>query len=169
MNETSNKNNSPAGSRYATPFNVDLSNLEFKKNFTEYFKRVSSLSGPIKDLMANPSTADFIEENLGPSFGLTPEQKTEITRIIRDVLLGDLFIGEMTQEISSRTRLAPDEAKKNVNLIISELFQPAIEDIKKLQAQKFPEKINKPAVSEKPDLKIEPDINRNNIVDLRNK
>lgn len=160
-------NNTPTNSRYTTPFDVDrYSGSNYSSIY--FFQKVSALSDSIKDIMANPSTAEFLEEKLGPSFNLTVEQKIEITRIIRDVLLGDLFIGEMAQKISVRMKLSPDEAKKVGNLIVSELFGPAIEDIKKLQIEKFPEKINKP-IPEKPDLKIESDINKNNIVDLRNR
>lgn len=155
-------------SSHATPFNVDLFGSKPKNFFTEYTMRVLSLPESLKNILMDPSTADFIEDNLGSSFNLTPEQKIEITRIIRDVLLGDLFIGDMVQNISDRMNLVLDEAKKIGNLIVSELFRPAIEDIKKIQAERFPEKINRP-IHEKPDLKIEPEINKNNIVDLRNK
>lgn len=166
MNRDQN-NNPSTNSKYVTPFDVDKHS---KSNYSSlsFFQKVSSLTDSIKDLMANPSTADFIEENLGQNFNLNPEQKTEITRIIRDVLLGDLFIGEMAQNISLKAKLSPDEAKRVKDSIVSVLFKPAAEDIKKLQTQKFPEKINRP-ILEKTDLKIEPNINRNNIVDLRNK
>lgn len=169
MNNTLNiRNNISEDSKYATPFNVDLFGVKPENYFANYSKVVLSLPESIKKILMDYSTAEFIEENLGPNFNLTPEQKVEITRIIRDVLLGDLFIGDMIQKISDRMNLAPDEAKKIGNLIVSELFRPAIEDIKKIQAERFPEEINRPT-SEKPDLKIEPDINKNNIVDLRNK
>lgn len=170
--------NKQEDSGYATPFNVDFSNSKPKNFFAEYTMKILSLPESIKNILMDSSTAEFIEENLGPNFNLTPEQKTEITRIIRDVLLGDLFIGEMSQNISIRMNLAPDEAKGIKDLIISELFKPATEDIKKLQTERFPEKINRPStpaepqvpkIPDRPDLKIESDINRNNIVDLRNK
>ncbi len=162
------QNNNIEYDTYATPFDVDLSTPKSEKFFEAYTIKVTSLPELIKNILMDSSTAEFIEENLGPNFNLTPEQKIEITRIIRDVLLGDLFIGEMLQNISDRMKLLPDEARKLGNLIVSELFGPAIEDIKKMQIEKFPEKINRP-IPEKPDLKIEPDINKNNIVDLRNK
>ncbi len=155
-------------SSYATPFNVDLFGVKPENYFAIYTKIVLSLPESIKNILMDFSTAEFIEENLGSSFNLTSEQKTEITRIIRDVLLGDLFIGEMAQSVSIKAKLDPDEAKKIKDSIVSVLFKPAAEDIKKLQTERFPEKINKP-IPEKPDLKIEPDINRNNVVNLRNK
>lgn len=174
---TDQTNNNQANSRYATPFDVDnYSGSNYSS--LSFFQKVSSLPDSIKNIMADPSTTDFIEDTLGPNFKLTNNQKTEITRIIRDVLLADLFIGEMAQSISVKAKLAPDEAKGISDLIVSELFGPAIEDIKRIQAQIFTERVNKPTtivesrppkIPERPDLKVDPDINRNNIVDLRNK
>lgn len=179
MNNFLNQRNDSSSDRaYATPFNIDLHSVNSEDFFAEYIQRVRSLPESVKNVLMDTSTAEFIEENLGPNFNLTSEQKTEITRIIRDVLLEDLFIGDMAQSISARMRVAPDEAKRIKDSIVSVLFKTATEDIKKLQTDKFPEKVNRPAMTteprapkipERPDLKIGPDINKNNIVDLRNK
>lgn len=179
MDDTLNsQKNIPEDSVYVTPFNVDLFGVKPENYFEVYSKMVLSLPESIRNILMDFSTAEFIEENLGLNFSLNKEQKTKITRIIRDVLLGDLFIGEMSQNISVRMGLAPDEARGIKDLIVSELFKPATEDIKKLQTERFPEKINRPSITtepqvpkipDRPDLKIESDINRNNIVDLRNK
>lgn len=169
MDDASNQqDNIPGDSTYATPYNVDLFLPKPKNFFEEYTRKVLSLPESVRNILMDSSTAEFIEDNLGSSFNLTLEQKTEITRVIRDVLLGDLFIGEMAQNISVKAKIAPDEAKGIRDLIVSSLFKPATEDIKKLQIQKFPEKIGRP-IPGRPDLKIESDINRNNVVDLRNR
>src|SRR3989344_7123413 len=89
-------------SSYATPFNVDFSGPKSKNYFTEYTARVLSLPESIKNILMDSPTAEFIEENLGPTFNLTPEQKTEITRIIRDILLGDVSLNSMPSLISSK-------------------------------------------------------------------
>jgi len=118
--------------------------------------------------MANPSTAEFMEENLGPNFNLDNEQKKKITIIIRDILLGDTSLNSMPVLISSKLNIDPNTSAQIANKIMGGLFEPAIEDLKKIQIKSFPEKINRP-ITEKPDLKIEPGINKNNVVDLRNK
>lgn len=150
------------------PYEIDLEELlANQKNWDVFANKFIKLPINIKNILSPSSTSDYLK-NLSEDLNFNHDQSAELSRIIRDVLLGDLFIGDMVQNISDRMNLALDEAKKMGNLIVSELFRPAIEDIKKLQAEKFPEKINKPT-SEKPDLKKEPSINRNNIVDLRNK
>src|SRR3989344_7242464 len=96
--------NNREDSSYATPFNVDFPGPKSKNFFTEYTARVLSLPESIKNILMDSSTAEFIEEKLGPNFNLTSGQRTEITRIIRDVLLGDMFIGEMSQNISAKLK-----------------------------------------------------------------
>ncbi len=170
--------NIPEDSMYATPYNVDLFLPKSKNFFTEYTTRVLSLPEPVRNVLMDFSTAEFIEETLRPNFNLTTEQITEVTRVIRDVLLGDVSLNSMPDLISSKLNTNQDISVQIANKIINGLFSPAIEDITKLQTQKFPEKIGKPnmplrpqapRIPERPDLKIEPDINRGNIIDLRNK
>ena len=173
-----NKNNNPSTTtQYATPFDVD-NNSESSYSSISFFQKVSLLPDSIKNIMANPSTAEFIEENIGPSFNLTSEQKTEVTRIIRDILLGDAPLSSTPDLISSKLNTDQNTSVQIANKIVSDLFGPAIEDIKKLQNERpqenmsrptMPSKPQIPRIPERPDLKIEPDINRNNVVDLRNK
>jgi len=162
MNDTLNQqqDNILGGQLYTTPFNVDLFEVKSEDYFTAYTKMVLTLPESIRSILMDSSTAEFIEENLGPSFGLNKESKIEITRIIRDILLGDVSLNSMPSLISSKLNTDQNTSVQIANKIVNDLFGPAIEDIKKLQA---------PKISEKPDLKIDPSINRNNIVDLRNK
>src|SRR3989344_8449001 len=167
--------NEQEDSSYATPFNVDFVGSKPKNYFTEYTGRVLSLPESIKNILMDSSTAEFIEENLGQNFDLNREQKTEITRIIRDILLGDFSLNSMSGLISSKLNIDQNTSTQIANKIVNDLFGPAIEDIKKLQAERFSEKIRPveptrpqtPKIPERPDLRIEPDVNRNNVVDLR--
>lgn len=169
--------NEQENSSYATPFNVDFFGSKPKNFFAEYTMRVLSLPESIKNILMDSSTAEFIEDGLGPNFNLNRIQITEITRIIRDILLGDLSLNDTTSTISQNLKVSPTVANQIQNKIMNDLFGPAVEDIKKIQKEKPPQSqyIPRPAPSrppvapERPDLKIEPDINRNNIVDLRNK
>jgi len=173
MNEDQ-KDNVKSG--YFTPFDVDRHLAEYSS--TSFFQRVGSLPDSLKDIMANPSTAEFIEEKLGTEFSMNYVQKIEVTRIIRDVLLGDISINAMASKISENLEIDSTVAYQIQSKIVNELFGPAIEDIKKLQTERFPEKPDRPVAPMRPqtqkitegsDLKIDPDINRNNVVDLRNK
>lgn len=158
-------------SAYATPFNVDLF-LSYQENFfEEYRKKVLSLPVSVRDIMMDISTAEFIEERLGPTFNLNLEQKTWITRIIRDVLFGDIFIGDMTTIISKKLNTDSQVAQQITIKILNELFASAIEDIKKIQRDRFASRIGpvSPA-SQTPRNSVPPTqvVNENNIIDLRN-
>lgn len=174
MDETLNKQ---GDSSYATPFNVDFFGAKPKNYFTEYTIRVLALPESIKSLLMDSSTAEFIEDNLGQNFKLTREQITEVTRIIRDILLGDISINDMAGKISEKLRVGPTVASEIQSKIINDLFGSAIDDIKKIQKERFPQPqyvprpapFRPPTAPDRPDLKIEPNVNRNNVVDLRNK
>ena len=86
----------------ATPFNVDLFSPSGENFFEEYTKKVTPLSASVKNVLMDDSTTNFVEEDLGSTFGLNLEQKTEVLRIVRDILLGDLFIGDMVVTISKK-------------------------------------------------------------------
>jgi len=78
------------------------------------------------------STAEFIEDGLGPNFNLNRIQITEITRIIRDILLGDLSLNDTASTISQNLKVSPTVANQIQNKIMNDLFGPAVEDIKKI-------------------------------------
>jgi|SRR3989338_127502 len=157
MDEIINEQENPG---YATPFNVDLFGSKPKNFYAEYTRRVLALPESVRNIMMDSSTAEFVGENLSSTYNLTAEQGTEITRIIRDILLGDAPLNSMPSLISSKLDTDQETSSQIANKIVNELFSPAIEDIKKLQADRPPER---------PDLKIDPSINKNNIVDLRNR
>lgn len=156
--------NIPEDSVYATPYNVDLFLPKPKNFFTEYTRRVLALPEPIRNILMDSATAEFIEENLGSNFSLNKEQKTEATRIIRDVLLGDVSINEMAGKISENLEIDPTTAYQIQGKIVNELFGSVIEDIKKTQKDlpAQPQYIPPPPRSQNPPT------NPNNVVDLRN-
>jgi len=164
---------------YATPFNVDLSLPHSKSFFDEYLEKALSVPESIKNILMATSSAEFIENNLGPNFSMNSKQITEITRLIRDILISELFLGDFPMLISKKLNVDMQTADQMARKIATELFAPAIEDIKEFQKQKFvsktgqfqqPEKQHLSSFYQnKPDLKINPEINPNNVIDLRNK
>lgn len=181
-----NKQRTPTDSAYATPYDVDLSSLA-SGYFSEYLRKVASLPESIKNILMDSSTANFIEENLGPGFGLNKKQKTEVTRIIRDVLLGDVSINEMAGKISENLEIDPTVAYQIQSKIVGELFGAAIEDIKNMQKELSPQKppltsgqpreqysnptqprYIPPQQPQPPTRSQEPPVSPGNVVDLRN-
>ncbi len=179
MDENLDSQKNSDNSTYATPFSVDLFSSDEQGFFEKYTRKVFSLPTSIKDILMDTSTTDFIEEHLGSVFGLNLEQKTWVTRVIRDVLLGDLFIGDMITAIAQKLNIDSQVAQQIMGKIINELFATAIEDIKKIQREKFPDRVGHgnvttnpanamPRPPTPPQMKNGPPVNQNNIVDLRN-
>lgn len=121
---------------YPTPYDVDIGSLN-SNDLEGFISRTLALPQILGRILTNFSTAEFIEEKLGVVFGLNTNQKKEIARIIRDVILADIYIGDMPAQISSKLGVDQSMATEIARAIVSQLFAPVIEDIKKLQLQKF--------------------------------
>ncbi len=144
MNEENNQNidQEVQEGNYYTPYNVGLDEIS-GTDLERYISHASGLPDKIDAILTGFGTAEFIEERLGVKLQLTTEQKTEITKIIRDVLLGDTFIGDMPTIISQKLNLDQNTSRETSSMLISELFAPAIEEIKKMQAANFPDRVGK--------------------------
>ena len=91
----------------------------------------------LANLLTNNKTSSFIE-SLTQKYVQLSVQGSDIARLIRDVVLADMFIGDMPQELSQRLGIDPTTAREVANQIISQLFAPVIEDLKKVHREKFP-------------------------------
>lgn len=164
---------------YFTPYSVDIFQYDNPADIERYMKKFTRLNEKIKNIIFDYSSAEFIQDRLVPTFDLSNEQAKEATRIIRDVLITYLFIGDMGREISHRLNIDQSTADKMSAMIISDLFTPAIEDIKKEQNAAFmgrtgerpiaPKSPPRPAQFTIPNPAASLDVNRNNLLDLRNK
>lgn len=158
----------------------DIEKPEDRLNF---FKLFDGSTQKIKELLPSMEIAEKIM-NIGTTFGLDEFDTEAISLAVRKIAMGEIFVGDGVDFIANETELPRERAKSLVSLIVNEILAPALDDIKKIQSQKFPEKVAKtsetpkpfipsrpapPKFSERPDLKIEPDISKNNIVDLRNR
>ncbi len=157
---------------YNTPYTIDLESLQSESAVKEYMDQVKRCPPSILALMTNESTADFLEDNLGPTFGIEESAVENITRIIKDVLLGKLFAGDITQTIIQTTGADQTTAQKIRDKIVKELFAPALEEIKKIQREKFPDRTRQGTTSEPtnttpPPTKEVSSINQSNVINLR--
>ena len=125
---------------YITPFNL-FPKSEFS-SYEKYADYVSKLPKSIRTILVSSITADFIEDQLRPQFNLTEAQSIQVTEIIRDILLANLFIGDMTNSIKEEAGLTPENAKKISDMIVGQLFAPAIQDIKQIQKENFPDRLS---------------------------
>lgn len=153
-----------------SPYNVDLQELMSNQSSWEVFaNKFIKLPRSIKDLMLTNS-AEFLW-SLGHRLNLSEDQSSELSRIIRDILLGDIFIGDMAAIISQKLNEDLSAGKSIANEIVRDLFMPAIEDIKRIQKEKFGDRPREEIRSNaNPGSQIgkQAEINQSNVIDLRN-
>ena len=105
-------------------------------NWERFQDKIDTLPENLYGLLADERTADFIG-SLTRSHAQLNVRGSDIARIIRDVVLADIYIGDMPAQISSKLGVDQNIALEIARTIVSQLFAPVIDDIKKLQLQKF--------------------------------
>ncbi len=98
--------------------------------------KIENLPPTLANLLADNKTSDFVE-SLSQKYIQLSARGTDIARIVRDVILADIYIGDMPAQISSKLGVDQNMALEIARVIVSQLFASVIEDIKKLQLQKF--------------------------------
>jgi len=139
-------------SSYPSPYDVDMRNMNSSR-LEEYISKTLKISASLGKILTGFSTAEFIEEKLGPAFGLNVEQKKEIARIIRDLILSDIGINQLENNISSRLAVDMNAAKQISDKLKNELLSPIMNEL--LQNSRLNQNNTSP-------------VNPNNIIDLRN-
>ncbi len=157
-----------------TPYNIDLDILSADETlWSSFAKKFVILPKDVKDILLLDNTTAFLLD-ISHQLTLNEEQTKELTRIIRDVLLGDIFINDMSATISQKLNADQQTAQQIRDKIVKELFASAIEDIKKIQQDKFPDRVGQGSVSTMPQppappqMKNVPPVNQSNVIDLRN-
>lgn len=148
---------------YHTPYNVDIATLVDETARVKYIERVLSLPKPLVDILFNSETANWIEEELGPRFNLSADQKRELTRTIRDVVLAEFNIKTISEIIQNRLQVDEVTAKNLTKELVANVLMPGWEDLKKIHDAKFKNELP-PSPPPPP-----PAINPNNVLDLSKK
>ncbi len=155
-----------------SPFFTDstsMSDLDWDK----LQDKIDKLPLVLGNILTSYKTSEFIEM-LAQKYVQLSAQGPNIARIIRDVILADTYIGDMPAQISSKLGVDQNTALEIARAIVSQLFAPVIEDIKKLQMQKFGKLPGARASTQQPTAPQKvpgEDLPESggNIIDLRNK
>lgn len=161
-----------------SPFFIDaaeMSDLDWER----LQNKIDQLPPALINLLTDNKTSGFIE-SLTQKYIQLSVQGPDVARLIRDIVIGDIFIGDMPQELARRLGVDPAAAREIANQIVSQLFTGALDDIKKVQAEKFPGRLpakpvppvpqTKPAEMPKSEHYQGEDLPESggNIIDLRN-
>ena len=128
------------GSFFRTPYNIDIEKLD-ESALKRYIDRVRSLPDKLRNFMFDLKPAEYIEQTLSKQFGLSENQMPGLLRIIKNIALSDLFIGDMPSQIAVQLNIDSAKARDIANKIVNQLFTPVLEDIKQVQKERFGNKV----------------------------
>lgn len=147
-----------------SPYEIDLDKIiNNDEQWSIFAKKIAALPDPIKDLLFSTTTVEQLVA-IADDYNFSESQSAELSRIIRDILLANTFAAVIVETMESKLNLNNDTARRISHRILTNLFKNAWNDIKALHRDKFSQK-----TSQSPPSKPETPINKNNIVDLRNK
>lgn len=141
FSQSNQEDQNDTGGDYLTPYTAGLFHLTDKSDLMHYASKFDLLPPAIKKILFDFSTAEFIEEKVGVKFNLDKTQKKEIAHLIREVLLGNIFIGDFTKCLQTNINIDGGRAKDIASMIVGNLFPPALESIKAAQRTKFPDRV----------------------------
>ena len=156
-----------------SPFFID-STLMSDLDWDKLQDKIDKLPIVLGNILTSYKTSEFIEM-LAQKYVQLGVQWSDIARSVRDVVLADIYIGDMPAQISSKLGVDQNTALEIARAIVSQLFAPVIEDIKKLQLQKFGKLPGSSAPQQSPQARPPQHIpgeelpeTGGNIIDLRN-
>ncbi len=106
-----------------------------------FMDQYTYFSPSLKNFLASTETAELILAT-GLNYQLDDGQVYQIAVAIRELVSGKIFIKDFPITVSSKLGIDDIKAGEIANKIISQSFDPIIEDIKRIQRSKFPDKIS---------------------------
>lgn len=102
--------------------------------------KIDKLPQALADLLVDAKVSEFIQ-SLTQKYIQLSVQGADVARLIRDVVIADVFLGDMPQEIQRRLGLDPATAREVANLIVSQVFAPVLEELKQVHRARFPNRV----------------------------
>lgn len=147
-----------------------LQEAEKPEERREFLNLFDKLSQKVRELLTSLEVSEKLM-SIGKTFGLEELDTEALSFAVRKIATGEVFVGNGTEFIAGETGLPIERARELLNLIVNEVFTPALEDIKKIQAAKFPQtgtpvqsQVRPPIKKPEPSQTVNP-----NVVNLRNR
>lgn len=119
------------------PIKVDDDYFPYHEEEQEdFYSKLGSLPRNIADILLVPETTEALEK-VSKEKNLNISQSREISRLVRKITIADIYLGDVVKELQSRLGIDESLAKELASSLISEIFSPALEDIKKMHVEKF--------------------------------
>ncbi len=127
-----------------SPYYVDSeARIPASFKYADFFKKLNNLPENIGNFFREDvRIAEFVKTVIDQN-NLNEYHGQEIARIIRDLLFNDIYLGDIINQIKERLKIDDQKAKTIAALIVTDLFGPILEDLKKRHIEKFAREIRK--------------------------
>lgn len=154
------------------PYWVDYERIKQKYIILKRFgDKMESLPPSFFDVFFHPQMTHYMT-SYAENYRLNEQQSADLSRTVRSILFGDVYIGDMPAVIQQKLGIDKDTAGKIAGSLVQNLFKPAMEDIKKMQMKKFGDRISgKGGAHTAPQTNRQPptvNLKQDNTVDLSN-
>ncbi|MEK7537038.1 MAG: hypothetical protein AAB584_01145 [Patescibacteria group bacterium] len=109
--------------------------------YDQLHKKLASLPENLLDFIFSPELAEFIKDKIVAPFNLNKQQTKETAKVVLELILTDIYLGNIVSEVQGRLAIDDQKAKTIAGLIVAELFAPILEDLKKMHIEKFAKNI----------------------------
>ena len=123
----------------ASPYMADFDDLNSNEHKI-FLGLYSDLSSNLKTFFAASQTANTIY-GIGQEYKLNDGKISKIGATIRELLVGKIFIKDVPALLAQKINIDNPRAGEIANKIISQSFGSILEDVKRIQRSKFPERI----------------------------
>lgn len=112
-----------------------IGNDRFRYN--QLHDKLKKLTMNFQDFIFDTIPGNFIKDRLSIPYGLNESQSKELAIIVLELILADIYLGNITNEIQNRLAVDSMKTKTIAGLIVAELFRPILEELKKKHIEKF--------------------------------
>ncbi len=136
--------------------------VEKEDSRLKFLELLITLPQTVKNLLTSTETVEKIIK-IGESFELDEFDIEALSLAVRKLATGEVPPVQGTNLIINEVGVPEEKAATIFNSIISEILAPVVKAPKQTPKEPFSR------TPERPDLKIDPGTNKNNVVDLRNR
>jgi len=129
-------------SKIYNPYNTYLNQTgDDRFKYRKFHDNLRGLPEKLQNFIFDTVPADFIKDKISVPLEFNEDQSKETAMVIMDLILSDLYLGNIVNEIQNRLAVDQVKAKTIAGLIIAELFAPILEELKKRHLEKFAKNI----------------------------
>lgn len=131
------------------PYDAYLSDVgDNRFRYNQFNDKIKKLPESFQDFIFDAALANFIKDRISLPLELNQNQSKKIALIVMDLILTDLYLGNIVDSIKEKVNLDENKARTIAGLIVAELFGPILEDLKKMHVEKFARGQSRPAQSQ---------------------